>query len=133
MWITVAILVLLFAIQRFGTDKVGYSFAPIILLWLLLIGGVGLYNLVKYDAGVLRSFNPKYIVDYFRRNKKDGWVSLGDILLVFTGYKLFANSSLISAAGLGLSKEIVFDVCRARIITLHRNRSSLCESGILQH
>jgi KUP system potassium uptake protein len=81
----VAILVVLFAIQRFGTDKVGYLFAPIILLWLLLIGGVGLYNLIKYDVGVLRSFNPKYIIDYFRRNKKEGWVSLGDILLVFTG------------------------------------------------
>jgi KUP system potassium uptake protein len=84
-WITVVILVVLFAIQRFGTDKVGYSFAPIILLWLLLIGCVGMYNLIKYDVGVLRAFNPKYIVDYFRRNKKEGWVSLGDILLVFTG------------------------------------------------
>lgn len=87
-WITVAILIVLFAIQRFGTDKVGYSFAPIILLWLLLIGGVGLFNLIKYDVGVLRSFNPKYIFDYFRRNKKKGWVSLGDILLVFTGWQL---------------------------------------------
>nr|CAB3494102.1 unnamed protein product [Digitaria exilis] len=96
-WITVAILVLLFAIQRFGTDKVGYSFAPIILLWLLLIGVVGLYNLIKYDVGVLRSFNPKYIIDYFRRNKKEGWVSLGDILLVFTGTEaLFANLGYFS-------------------------------------
>ncbi|CAN6298693.1 unnamed protein product [Urochloa humidicola] len=103
-WITVAILVLLFAIQRFGTDKVGYSFAPIIMLWLLLIGGVGLYNLIKYDAGVLRSFNPKYIIDYFRRNKKEGWVSLGDILLVFTGSEaLFANLGYFSIRSIQLS------------------------------
>lgn len=80
-----AILVVLFAIQRYGTDKVGYSFAPIILLWLLLIGATGLYNLIKHDISVLRAFNPKYIIDYFRRNKKEGWVSLGSILLCFTG------------------------------------------------
>lgn len=84
-WITVGILVALFAIQRFGTDKVGYLFAPVILLWLLLIGGVGVYNLIKYDTGALRAFNLKYIIDYFRRNKKKGWVSLGGILLCFTG------------------------------------------------
>jgi K+ transporter len=84
-WITVGILVALFAIQRFGTDKVGYLFAPIILLWLLLIAAVGFYNLVKYDTGALRAFNMKYIIDYFRRNKKKGWASLGGILLCFTG------------------------------------------------
>ncbi|KAL6637359.1 hypothetical protein ACP70R_024931 [Stipagrostis hirtigluma subsp. patula] len=103
-WITVPILVLLFAIQRLGTDKVGYSFAPIILLWLFLIGGVGLYNLVKYDVGVLKAFNPKYIVDYFRRNKKEGWVSLGDILLVFTGTEaIFANLGYFSIRSIQLS------------------------------
>ncbi|WVZ59710.1 hypothetical protein U9M48_009820 [Paspalum notatum var. saurae] len=103
-WITVAILVVLFAVQRFGTDKVGYSFAPVILLWLLLIGGVGLYNLIKYDVGVLRSFNPKYIIDYFRRNKKEGWVSLGNILLVFTGTEpLYANLGYFSIRSIQLS------------------------------
>jgi KUP system potassium uptake protein len=92
-WITVGILVVLFTIQRFGTDKVGYLFAPVILLWLLLIGGVGVYNLIKYDTGVLRAFNVKYIIDYFRRNKKNGWVSLGGILLCFTGIPLCSVST----------------------------------------
>ncbi|TVU46345.1 hypothetical protein EJB05_05872, partial [Eragrostis curvula] len=103
-WITVVILVALFTIQRFGTDKVGYSFAPVILLWLLLIGAVGIYNLIKYDTGVLRAFNPKYIIDYFRRNKKEGWVSLGDILLVFTGTEaLFGNLGYFSIRSIQLS------------------------------
>uniref|UniRef100_A0A0D3FKM8 Potassium transporter n=3 Tax=Oryza TaxID=4527 RepID=A0A0D3FKM8_9ORYZ len=103
-WITVAILVVLFAIQRYGTDKVGYSFAPIILLWLLLIGATGLYNLIKHDISVLRAFNPKYIIDYFRRNKKEGWVSLGSILLCFTGSEaLFANLGYFSIRSIQLS------------------------------
>ncbi|CAD6213437.1 unnamed protein product [Miscanthus lutarioriparius] len=103
-WITVGILVVLFAIQRFGTDKVGYLFAPIILLWLLLIACVGLYNLIKYDTGALRAFNMKYIIDYFRRNKKKGWVSLGGILLCFTGTEaLFADLGYFSIKSIQLS------------------------------
>ncbi|KAL5156307.1 Potassium transporter 5 [Glycine soja] len=77
--ITIAILAVLFYVQRFGTDKVGFAFAPIILVWFLFIGGIGLYNLFKYDIGVLRAFNPKYIYDYFKRNGKEGWISLGGI------------------------------------------------------
>ncbi|KAJ4762204.1 Potassium transporter [Rhynchospora pubera] len=91
-WISVAIFVALFAAQRFGTDKVGYSFAPIVSLYFLFIGGIGLYNLVHYDIGVLRAFNPKYIVDYFSRNRKQGWISLGGILLCYTGTEaMFAD------------------------------------------
>ena len=83
--ISVAILIVLFSVQRFGTDKVGLSFAPIILLWFTFIGGIGLYNLFKYNPGVLRAFNPGYAVDYFRRNGKKGWISLGGIVLCITG------------------------------------------------
>lgn len=71
--------------QRFGTDKVGFSFAPIITMWFILIGGTGLYNLFKYDVGVLRAINPKYIVDYFQRNGKKAWMSLGGVFLCISG------------------------------------------------
>jgi len=83
--ISIGILIILFGAQRFGTDKVAYAFAPILLVWFLLIGGIGLYNLIKYDIGVLRAFNPKYIVDYMKRNGKDGWISLGGVFMCITG------------------------------------------------
>ncbi|KAL6599562.1 hypothetical protein ACP70R_024932 [Stipagrostis hirtigluma subsp. patula] len=103
-WITVGILVLLFAVQRFGTDKIGYTFAPVVALWLLFIAGIGIFNLVKYDVGTLKAFNPKYIIDYFRRNKKKGWVSLGEILLCFTGTEaLFADLGYFSIRSIQLS------------------------------
>ncbi|KAG2664040.1 hypothetical protein I3760_16G061400 [Carya illinoinensis] len=51
MWISVGILIGLFQIQRFGTDKIGYSFAPILTIWFLFIGSIGLYNFFKYDPG----------------------------------------------------------------------------------
>ncbi|KAK3417904.1 hypothetical protein EUGRSUZ_H03888 [Eucalyptus grandis] len=70
MWISVVILILLFQAQRFGTHKVGYSFAPIISLWFLSIALIGIYNFAKHDPGVIRAVNPLYIVHYFMRNKK---------------------------------------------------------------
>ncbi|CAN4097074.1 unnamed protein product [Withania somnifera] len=82
--ISVAILVALFCVQRFGTDKVGYTFAPAICTWFLFISGIGLYNLFKYDVSVLRAFNPKYLINYFLRNGKKGWVSLGGVFLCIT-------------------------------------------------
>ncbi|XP_066327538.1 LOW QUALITY PROTEIN: potassium transporter 19-like [Miscanthus floridulus] len=91
-WISVAILFLLFSVQRFGTDKVGYSFAPIISVWFVLIAGTGMYNLAVHDATVLRAFNPMYIVDYFCRNGKEAWVSLGGVVLCITGTEaMFAD------------------------------------------
>ncbi|XP_066313247.1 potassium transporter 5-like [Miscanthus floridulus] len=90
--ISIAILIVLFLVQHFGTDKVGYTFAPIILIWFLLIAGIGAYNLIKHDASVLKAFNPKYIVDYFKRNGKQGWISLGGVILCITGTEaMFAD------------------------------------------
>jgi len=90
--ISIAILIVLFLVQCFGTDKVGYTFAPIILAWFLLIAGIGVYNLIKHDVSVLKAFNPKYIVDYFKRNGKQGWISLGGVILCITGTEaMFAD------------------------------------------
>ncbi|KAL5795543.1 hypothetical protein ACOSQ2_000363 [Xanthoceras sorbifolium] len=91
-WISVAILICLFLVQRLGTDKVGYSFAPIICVWFTLIGGIGVYNFFKFDPSVIKALNPMYIIAYFRRNKKDAWISLGGIVLAITGTEaLFAD------------------------------------------
>ncbi|GMH30984.1 hypothetical protein Nepgr_032827 [Nepenthes gracilis] len=91
-WISVAILVLLFSVQRFGTDKVGYTFAPIICVWFSINAGIGLYNFVKYDPTVIKAINPWHIVGYFRRNGKEAWVSLGGVVLCITGTEaLFAD------------------------------------------
>ncbi|TYJ09241.1 hypothetical protein E1A91_A11G127800v1 [Gossypium mustelinum] len=90
--ISIVILVFLFMIQRFGTSKVGYTFAPILSLWFILIGGFGFYNIIKHDTTVLKAINPIYIIEYFIRNKKDAWVSLGGVVLCTTGGEaLFAD------------------------------------------
>ncbi|KAK8939205.1 Potassium transporter 5 [Platanthera zijinensis] len=102
--ISIVILVLLFSVQRMGTDKVGYSFAPIIVVWFSLIGGIGIYNLIRYDVQVLRAFNPKYIVDYFKRNGKQAWTSLGGVVLCITGTEaMFADLSHFNVRAIQVS------------------------------
>lgn len=86
--VAVLILVGLFSMQQYGTDKVAWLFAPIVFIWLLFIGGTGLYNICIYDTSVLKAFSPTYVYMYFRRRGRDGWVSLGGILLSITGYML---------------------------------------------
>ncbi|VAH84081.1 unnamed protein product [Triticum turgidum subsp. durum] len=90
--IAIGILIVLFLVQRFGTDKVGYTFGPVIFIWFILIAGIGIYNLIKHDTGILKAFNPQYIVEYFQRNGKDGWISLGGVILCITGTEaMFAD------------------------------------------
>ncbi|GMY16855.1 potassium transporter 5-like [Fagus crenata] len=103
-WISVAILIFLFMVQRFGTDKVGYSFAPIICVWFAFNGGIGLFNFIKFDPTVIKALNPQYIVQYFQRNKKEAWVSLGGIVLAITGTEaLFADVGHFAVKSIQLS------------------------------
>ena len=54
-------------------------------------------NLVHYDHTVLKAFSPFFAGDYLRRNRTDGWKSLGGILLAFTGVEaLFADLGAFS-------------------------------------
>ena len=57
---TCGILILLFLIQPLGTTKLAMAFAPIVILWMSLNAGFGIYNLVQYDHAVLKALNPGY-------------------------------------------------------------------------
>ena len=48
---TCAILVLLFAGQRYGTSKVGFTFAPIVIVWFTANVMINLYNIIVYYPG----------------------------------------------------------------------------------
>lgn len=102
--ISCAILVALFAIQPFGTSKLGTSFSPIVVVWLLFNLSCGIYNLVKYDHSVLKAFSPYFAGAYLVRNGHQGWKSLGGLLLAFTGVEaLFADLGAFSRRAIQLS------------------------------
>ena len=86
--IALAIICVLFLIQRFGTRVVGSAFSPVILLWLLFNAMIGIYNMHTYGAGVFRAFGPNYWFAYLQRNGHSGWKSLGGVVLCITGTAL---------------------------------------------
>ncbi|KAG4214032.1 hypothetical protein ERO13_A01G096200v2 [Gossypium hirsutum] len=79
------ILVGLFALQHYGTHNVGFLFAPLLICWLICITGVGIYNIYHWNPCVLHSVSPYYIYNFFKKAGKDGWSSLGGIVLCITG------------------------------------------------
>ncbi|KAJ0977691.1 hypothetical protein J5N97_013165 [Dioscorea zingiberensis] len=86
------VLVGLFALQHRGTQKVAFMFAPVVILWLLCIGVIGLYNIIHWNPSIYHALSPVYIYKFFKRTGKDGWISLGGILLSITGTEaMFAD------------------------------------------
>lgn len=83
--ISIVILAALFSIQRFGTGKVGFMFAPILALWFFSLGSIGIYNLVTHGLTVLKAFNPAYVFFFFQKNSKQAWSALGGCVLCITG------------------------------------------------
>lgn len=79
------VLVGLFALQHRGTHKVAFMFAPVVIIWLLCIGMIGLYNTIYWNPRICRAFSPHYVFKFFKKTGKDGWISLGGILLSITG------------------------------------------------
>lgn len=102
--VSCAILVILFAIQPFGTHRIASTFAPIVIVWLLFNFCSGIYNLATHDHTVLKAFNPYFAGAYLARNKTEGWKSLGGLLLAFTGCEaLFADLGAFSKRSIQFS------------------------------
>ncbi|KAL5709877.1 Potassium transporter 2 [Ranunculus cassubicifolius] len=90
--ITCFILVCLFALQHYGTHRVGNFFAPVVLTWLLCISSLGVYNIIHWNPHVYKALSPCYMYQFLKKTKKGGWMSLGGILLCITGSEaMFAD------------------------------------------
>jgi KUP system potassium uptake protein len=81
---TVAILLLLFLVQHFGTSRVGKAFGPVTLVWFFTIGALGLGQLVR-SPQVLAAMNPWYAVRFFAAHGFVGFAALGAVFLAVTG------------------------------------------------
>ncbi|KAL3620932.1 Potassium transporter 7 [Castilleja foliolosa] len=102
--ISVAFLIILFSVQRYGTSKVGLFVGPALFIWFCSLGGIGIYNLLKYDTSVLRAFNPIHIYYFFKRNSTKAWYSLGGCILCATGSEaMFADLCYFSVRSVQLT------------------------------
>jgi KUP system potassium uptake protein len=82
--IALAILIGLFAVQRFGTGAVGWLFGPIILVWFTVIGALGLHQVILHP-GVLQSLSPTWAARFMIDHGVQAWLTLGGVVLAVTG------------------------------------------------
>ncbi|KAF3660212.1 Potassium transporter 10 [Capsicum annuum] len=78
------ILVFLFFLQHYGTHRLGFLFAPIVITWLLCISAIGVYNIIHWNPHVYQALSPYYMYKFLKKTQKGGWMSLGGILLCIT-------------------------------------------------
>ncbi|XP_022982658.1 potassium transporter 4-like [Cucurbita maxima] len=110
--IACAILVGLFALQHCGTHKVAFIFAPIVIIWLLSIFSVGLYNVIHWNPRIICAISPHYIIKFLRVTGKDGWLSLGGVLLAIAGTEaMFADLGHFTALSIRLAFAFVIYPC----------------------
>ncbi|MBL7543953.1 MAG: KUP/HAK/KT family potassium transporter, partial [Bdellovibrionaceae bacterium] len=82
--ITIFVLTMLFLVQRFGTGKIGVVFGPIILIWFVMLGVLGIYG-ISLNPEVLWAVSPTYAIDFLVRNGTVAFLVMGSVLLVVTG------------------------------------------------
>jgi KUP system potassium uptake protein len=82
--ITLAILIGLFLLQSRGTARIGAVFGPVMVVWFLTLGVLGLSEIVA-RPGVLAAVSPYYAVHFFADDVRRGFIVLGAVFLVVTG------------------------------------------------
>ncbi len=82
--ITLVVLLVLFATQRFGTEKVGRVFGPVTILWFASLAVLGISNITHYPA-VFHALNPWYAMQFFVTHGWHGVFILGAVVLAVTG------------------------------------------------
>jgi KUP system potassium uptake protein len=82
--LTLAILIGLFLIQRHGTNLVGKLFGPVMFIWFVSLGALGLFHILK-APGILVAINPYYAVHFMIEHSLQAFIVLGSVVLVLTG------------------------------------------------
>jgi KUP system potassium uptake protein len=95
--LSVSVLVALFMAQRLGTAGIGRVFGPIMLLWFLVLGWIGLLNIIRAPA-IIAALNPLAGIDFCLHHGWIAFVALGAVVLALTGAEaLYADMGHLGA------------------------------------
>jgi KUP system potassium uptake protein len=94
---TLAILVVLFAIQRHGTERIGRLFGPIMVAWFVVIGVLGAASIIAAPS-ILKAINPAEAAHFLVADWKVAFVVIGAVFLALTGGEaLYADMGHVGA------------------------------------
>jgi KUP system potassium uptake protein len=99
----VAVLIGLFAIQPQGTARIGKAFGPIMMLWFLVIGALGVWGIAQHPA-VLWALDPRHAIEYLFSGGFNSFLVLGGVFLCVTGAEaLYADMGHFGASPIRLT------------------------------
>ncbi len=106
--ITIAIICVLFVVQRAGTSSIGKLFGPVMTFWFLFLGGAGLVNMLG-NPGILRALDPvRGIMFLFSPVNHSGIMVLGFVFLATTGAEaLYSDMGHVGKANIFASWPLV--------------------------
>ena len=82
--ISIVILLALFLVQYRGTAKMGAVFGPICAVWFLVLGVLGLWE-VLHNPGVLAAISPHWAITFCLHYKFAAFIAFGSVVLAVTG------------------------------------------------
>jgi KUP system potassium uptake protein len=82
--LTLAVLFLLFFVQRHGTAMVGAAFGPVMLVWFSTLALLGVSNILSHPE-ILFALDPRYGIEFLHTNKAMSLVAMGNVVLAVTG------------------------------------------------
>jgi KUP system potassium uptake protein len=101
--IAVLILIGLFAIQSYGTAKVGALFGPIMVFYFGVLAVLGVGSIMTHPA-ILGSVNPAWAIRFFLADPKLAFLALGSVVLAVTGAEaLYADMGHFGRKAIGIS------------------------------
>ena len=80
----VVVLIVLFAVQKHGTGRIGTFFGPVMLTWFGVIAVLGVIEILR-NPQVLLALDPSHAVRFFLQNGVKGFLVLGSVVLAVTG------------------------------------------------
>jgi KUP system potassium uptake protein len=100
--LSLAILIGLFAVQRFGSGTIGWLFGPVMLIWFAVIALFGLTQVVK-DPAVFQALSPTWALRFMADHGAEGYLVLGGVVLAVTGAEaLYADRGHFGAGAIRL-------------------------------
>jgi KUP system potassium uptake protein len=82
--VAVVVLTALFLVQRWGTERVGRVFGPVMLLWFAALGAAGLGQVI-HRPGILLGLSPTYAVGFVAERPYVAFLAMGAVVLAITG------------------------------------------------
>ena len=97
---TIAVLVGLFMIQRHGTGSIGKLFGPVMVIWFVVIGGLGAVH-IWIAPDILAAINPSEAARFLIADPKISFVVIGAVFLALTGGEaLYADMGHVGATAI---------------------------------